>query len=34
VRKERVAIAIPLKYVRIFVEDTGVSHFEDCTLPL
>jgi hypothetical protein len=25
---------IPLKYVRIFVDDTGVSHFADCTLPL
>jgi hypothetical protein len=25
---------IPLKYVRIFVDDTGVSHFEDCALPL
>lgn len=25
---------IPLKYVRIFVDDTGVSHFEGCTLPL
>ena len=25
---------IPLKYVRIFVDDTAVSHFEDCTLSL
>ena len=27
-------MVIPLKYVRIFVDDTGVSHFQDCTLPL
>jgi hypothetical protein len=27
-------MVVPLKYVRLFVDDTGVSHFEDCTLPL
>ena len=27
-------MAIPLKYVRLFVDDNGVSHWEDCTLPL
>jgi len=27
-------MVIPLNYVRIFVDDSGVSHFEDCTLPL
>ena len=27
-------MVIPLKYVRIFVDATGVSHFEDCALPL
>jgi len=27
-------MVIPLKYVRIFVDGTGVSHFQDCTLPL
>jgi len=27
-------MVIPLTYVRIFVDDAGVSHFEDCTLPL
>ena len=25
---------IPLKYVRLFVDDAGLSHFEECTLPL
>ena len=25
---------IPLTYIRLFVDDTGVSHFEDCMLPL
>jgi hypothetical protein len=25
---------LPLKYVRLFVDDAGQSHFEDCTLPL
>lgn len=24
----------PLNYVRLFVDDAGVSHFEDCQLPL
>ena len=24
----------PLNYLRIFVDDAGRSHFEDCTLPL
>jgi hypothetical protein len=27
-------MVIPLTYIRLFVDDTGVSHFEDCTLPL
>lgn len=27
-------MVIPLKYVRLFVDDEGVSHFEDCALPL
>lgn len=27
-------MVIPLKYVRLCVDDAGVSHFEDCTLPL
>jgi len=27
-------MVIPLKYVRIFADNTGVSHFQDCTLPL
>ena len=27
-------MVIPLKYVRIFVDAAGLSHFEDCTLPL
>ena len=25
---------IPLTYIRLFVDDTGVSHFEDCKLAL
>ena len=25
---------IPLTYVRLFVDDAGLSHFEECTLPL
>ena len=25
---------IPLKYVRLFVDAAGLSHFEECTLPL
>ena len=25
---------IPLNYVRLFVDDAGLSHFEECTLPL
>ena len=25
---------VPLRYVRLFVDDAGRSHFEDCTLPL
>ena len=25
---------IPLKYIRLFVDATGLSHFQDCTLPL
>jgi len=25
---------IPLTYARLFVDDTGRSHFEDCALPL
>lgn len=25
---------LPLNYVRLFVDDAGQSHFEDCTLPL
>ena len=25
---------LPLKYVRLFVDDAGQSHFEDCALPL
>ena len=25
---------IPLKYIRLFVDDAGLSHFQDCTLPL
>ena len=27
-------MVIPLTYVRLFVDDAGQSHFEDCTLPL
>ena len=27
-------MVIPLAYLRIFVDDTGRSHFEECTLPL
>ena len=27
-------MAIPLKYLRLFVDDRGVSHWEDCTLAL
>jgi len=27
-------MVIPLKYVRLFVDSAGRSHFEDCTLPL
>lgn len=27
-------MVIPLMYVRVFVDDEGCSHFEDCTLPL
>lgn len=27
-------MAIPLQYIRLFVDDSGISHFEDCTLPL
>ena len=25
---------IPLKYIRLFVDAAGLSHFQDCTLPL
>ena len=25
---------IPLKYIRLFVDSAGLSHFQDCTLPL
>ena len=27
-------MVVPLMYARIFVDDNGCSHFEDCTLPL
>jgi hypothetical protein len=27
-------MVIPVTYLRLFVDDTGRSHFEDCTLPL
>ena len=27
-------MAIPLQYIRLFVDDSGISHWEDCTLPL
>jgi quercetin dioxygenase-like cupin family protein len=27
-------MVIPLTYLRIFVDDGGCSHFEECTLPL
>jgi mannose-6-phosphate isomerase-like protein (cupin superfamily) len=27
-------MAIALKYVRLFVDDNGISHLEDCVLPL
>ncbi len=25
---------IPLKYIRLFIDAAGLSHFQDCTLPL
>jgi len=31
---EYLAMAIGLKYLRIFVDVDGLSHFEDCELPM